>query len=87
MSLNAQGTSDMTPTSTPWSSPIKEQTQKKCETYFGLSSCVSLPKLLPSRESLVTDADFFLTNLNSTLFPGISSDIEVHSGFADEQAL
>ncbi|KAN0088313.1 Alpha/Beta hydrolase fold [Tylopilus felleus] len=38
-------------------------------------------------ESLVTDADFFLTNLNSTLFPGISSDIEVHSGFADEQAL
>lgn len=43
-------------------------------------------KLLPSRESLVTDADFFLTNLDSTLFPGISSDIKVHSGFASDQA-
>ncbi|KIJ21171.1 hypothetical protein PAXINDRAFT_165906 [Paxillus involutus ATCC 200175] len=35
---------------------------------------------------LVTDVDFFLTNLDSTLFPGISSSIEVHSGFKDEQA-
>ncbi|KIJ65380.1 hypothetical protein HYDPIDRAFT_167094 [Hydnomerulius pinastri MD-312] len=35
---------------------------------------------------LITDADFFLTNLDSTLFPGISSDIEVHSGFKDSQA-
>ncbi|KAF8968553.1 lipase [Flammula alnicola] len=35
---------------------------------------------------LVTDGDFFLTNLNSTLFPGISSSIQVHSGFADEHA-
>ncbi|KAF8555830.1 alpha/beta-hydrolase [Imleria badia] len=37
-------------------------------------------------ESLVTDADFFLTNLDSTLFPGLSSDIEVHNGFASGQA-
>ncbi|KAI6117476.1 hypothetical protein EV401DRAFT_1598778 [Pisolithus croceorrhizus] len=29
---------------------------------------------------LVTDADLFLTNLDSSLFPGISSDIEVHNG-------
>ncbi|KAI6113355.1 Alpha/Beta hydrolase protein [Pisolithus thermaeus] len=35
---------------------------------------------------LVTDADFFLTNLDSSLFPGISSDIEVHNGFMDAQA-
>ncbi|KAF9236092.1 Alpha/Beta hydrolase protein [Melanogaster broomeanus] len=35
---------------------------------------------------LITDADFFLTNLDSTLFPGISSSIEVHNGFADAQA-
>ncbi|KAF9224206.1 alpha/beta-hydrolase [Gyrodon lividus] len=35
---------------------------------------------------LVTDADFFLTNLDSTLFPGLSSSIEVHSGFKDAQA-
>jgi len=35
---------------------------------------------------LVTDVDFFLTNLNSTLFPGVSSSIQVHNGFADEHA-
>ncbi|KAG2057508.1 alpha/beta-hydrolase [Suillus hirtellus] len=34
---------------------------------------------------LITDADFFLTSLDSTLFPGISSDIEVHNGFLDAQ--
>ncbi|KAF8141368.1 Alpha/Beta hydrolase protein [Boletus edulis] len=37
-------------------------------------------------EADLTDADFFLTNVDSTLFPGISSDIEVHDGFADDQA-
>ncbi|KAF9224200.1 alpha/beta-hydrolase [Gyrodon lividus] len=37
-------------------------------------------------EPLVTDGDFFLTNLDSTLFPGLSSDIEVHNGFGDAQA-
>jgi len=35
---------------------------------------------------LVTDADIVMTTLDSTLFPGLSSDIEVHSGFADAQA-
>ncbi|KAF8909280.1 lipase [Gymnopilus junonius] len=35
---------------------------------------------------LLTDGDFFLTKLNSTLFPSVSSSIEVHSGFADEHA-
>ncbi|KAI0339395.1 lipase [Trametopsis cervina] len=34
----------------------------------------------------LTDADFFLDSLDSTLFPGVSSDVEVHSGFAKEQA-
>lgn len=34
----------------------------------------------------LTDADFFLENLNESLFPGISSSIECHSGFANEQA-
>ncbi|KAF8127693.1 Alpha/Beta hydrolase protein [Boletus edulis] len=37
-------------------------------------------------EADLTDANFFLTNLDSTLFPGISSDIQVHNGFADDQA-
>ncbi|KAI9458384.1 lipase [Lactarius psammicola] len=34
----------------------------------------------------LTDANFFLTNLDSTLFPGLSSSIQVHSGFAAEHA-
>ncbi|OAX37649.1 alpha/beta-hydrolase, partial [Rhizopogon vinicolor AM-OR11-026] len=39
-------------------------------------------KILP----LVTDGNFFLTNLDSTLFPGISSNIKVHNGFRNAQA-
>ena len=35
---------------------------------------------------ILTDADIIMTTLDSDLFPGISSDIEVHSGFADAQA-
>ncbi|KIJ21165.1 hypothetical protein PAXINDRAFT_66454 [Paxillus involutus ATCC 200175] len=35
---------------------------------------------------LVTDVDMFLTNLDSALFPGISSSIKVHNGFGDAQA-
>lgn len=34
----------------------------------------------------LTDVDITTENLNSTLFPGVSSDVWVHSGFADEQA-
>ncbi|KAJ6605839.1 lipase [Mycena sp. CBHHK59/15] len=34
----------------------------------------------------VTDADFFLESLDSTLFPGVSSSVQAHSGFANEQA-
>lgn len=37
-------------------------------------------------EADYTDVDFFLETLDSTLFPGISSSIEAHSGFANEQA-
>ncbi|KAJ7915125.1 alpha/beta-hydrolase [Mycena leptocephala] len=36
--------------------------------------------------ALLTDADFFLGGLDPTLFPGLSSSIEVHSGFANEHA-
>ncbi|KAF7289449.1 Glucan 1,3-beta-glucosidase 3 [Mycena chlorophos] len=34
----------------------------------------------------VTDTKFFLKSLNSTLFPGISSSVEAHTGFASDQA-
>lgn len=42
----------------------------------------------PSLQSLadLTDLDIPLTNLDSTLFPGLSSSIKVHSGFAAEHA-
>jgi len=36
--------------------------------------------------ALVTDADFFLESLDPTLFPGLSSSIEAHNGFLNEQA-
>ncbi|KAJ7089828.1 lipase [Mycena belliarum] len=39
-------------------------------------------KILP----LVTDSDFFLESLDPTLFPGLGSSIEAHSGFANEQS-
>ncbi|KAG6819834.1 hypothetical protein H0H93_008091 [Arthromyces matolae] len=43
---------------------------------------------IPSEfEADLTDVEFELTNLDSTLFPGISSSIEVHDGFGKEQAL
>jgi len=38
-------------------------------------------------EADLTDADFFLESLDPTLFPGLSSSIEVHNGFASEQAM
>ncbi|KAI0734043.1 Alpha/Beta hydrolase protein [Fomitopsis betulina] len=35
---------------------------------------------------LLADADAVRVNLDSKLFPGVSSDIEVHQGFADAQS-
>jgi len=37
-------------------------------------------------EADATDADLFFETLDDTFFPGISSSIETHSGFANEQA-
>lgn len=39
-------------------------------------------ELLP----LLTDADFFLEEFDTTLFPGLSSSIKAHSGFLDAQS-
>jgi len=39
-------------------------------------------KILP----LLTDLDLFLTPINPSLFHGVSSSVEVHSGFGAEQA-
>ena len=48
---------------------------------IGISEVASLMTLhsLP----LITDGDIELDILDATLFPGIDSSIEVHSGFAD----
>ncbi|KAF8167207.1 lipase class 3 family protein [Crassisporium funariophilum] len=37
-------------------------------------------------EADATDADAILESLSPTLFPGVSSSVEAHSGFANEQA-
>ncbi|KAK0484104.1 alpha/beta-hydrolase [Armillaria luteobubalina] len=37
-------------------------------------------------QPIFTDIDIILSNLDSNLFPGLSSDIEVHSGFKESQA-
>ncbi|KAI0297461.1 lipase [Multifurca ochricompacta] len=34
----------------------------------------------------LTDANFFLESLDSSLFPGVSSSVQAHNGFASEQA-
>ena len=34
----------------------------------------------------ITDSDVFLKKLDADLFPGVSSSIKAHSGFANEQA-
>ncbi|GAW07198.1 lipase class 3 family protein [Lentinula edodes] len=36
--------------------------------------------------SVITDAEFELEAVDSTLFPGVSSSVEVHDGFGKEQA-
>ncbi|KAK0485466.1 alpha/beta-hydrolase [Armillaria luteobubalina] len=45
-------------------------------------SGTDITKLQP----IFTDIDIILSNLDGNLFPGLSSDIEVHSGFKESQA-
>lgn len=37
-------------------------------------------------EAALTDADFFLDNLSTSLFPGVSSSVKAHDGFLNEHA-
>ncbi|KAF8688480.1 Lipase (class 3), partial [Rhizoctonia solani] len=37
-------------------------------------------------EAFLTNANFFQNNLNSTLFPGVSTEAKAHGGFVDAQA-
>ena len=42
--------------------------------------------MLHNSLALLTDVDLILGGLDSSLFPGLSSDIEVHSGFRNDQS-
>ena len=71
------------------SSPTKEPTPPKCACpSLSLSHFhpITRPSTHPTSLADLTDVDFFLGSLDATLFPGISSSIQVHSGFRDEQA-
>ncbi|THV02163.1 alpha/beta-hydrolase [Dendrothele bispora CBS 962.96] len=37
-------------------------------------------------ESVLTDSNFFLDGLDSSLFPGVPSSMKIHNGFGDEHA-
>ncbi|KAG6909905.1 hypothetical protein DXG01_014425 [Tephrocybe rancida] len=55
--------------------------------YCFQSACLSLLSFLQAPSlPIVTDGSFVLTGLDSTLFPGLSSDIKVHNGFGESQA-
>nr|GAT53480.1 predicted protein [Mycena chlorophos] len=54
----------------------------KLETVIVAHQGTNTSQLLP----VLTDASFVLESLNATLFPGVSSSVKAHSGFANEQA-
>ena len=47
-------------------------------------SQVSNLSLLKTRFSDLTDVDLLMRTLDSKLFPGVSSSVQVHEGFRDE---
>src|ERR1700722_12887301 len=51
-----------------------------------LHQVINTSDILPSSLSVLTDIDVILENLNPILFPGLSSSIKVHSGFAFEHS-
>lgn len=53
----------------------------QCNLYSAVPSCLLFHSL-----PIITDLDFFLESLDSSLFPGIGSTIKVHSGFKESQA-
>jgi hypothetical protein len=69
------------------SSLIKEPILRECQCNPNTAStkCSRFIRCVCS-EAVATDADILLESLDATLFPGVSSSIEVHSGFANEQA-
>ena len=72
------------------SSVMKEPIRLKCQ-YTSNSSTGTTPTkrltiYLMCSQAIATDAEIFLENLDSTLFPGVSTSVLVHTGFSNEQA-
>jgi predicted lipase len=44
-----------------------------------------VPVLTHRSSSILNDAEFAFTSMNTTLFPGVSDDVQVHDGFAYTQ--
>ena len=72
----------------PSSSPIKEQMLPDCQCNPNTPLNKKVDNFIRyvCREADTTDADILLESLDPTLFPGVSTSIEAHSGFANEQA-
>lgn len=51
-----------------------------------MRTCNKQRLMCPKSEALATDANVILESLNPSLFPGVPSSVEAHSGFAGEQA-
>ena len=67
-------------------SRIKEPIPRKCKIIFLTKFPDCLRLSYPLSLADLTDASIFPEKPNPLLFPGISSGVEVHSGFANEQA-
>ncbi|KAF8336196.1 Alpha/Beta hydrolase protein [Amanita rubescens] len=56
------------------------------------ANCRATPDFIPvasggdGADAIATDVDVFPKKLNTALFPGVPSSVQVHSGFANEQA-
>ncbi len=57
---------------------------RNCKYFFYTTSIHSF--IYSQSLSLLTDANFIMTPLNPTLFPGVSSSVLAHQGFLDAQA-
>ncbi|KAG6810178.1 hypothetical protein H0H92_012969 [Tricholoma furcatifolium] len=65
---------------------IRELIPQNCQFKSVLISLHIVNACPITSEADLTDVEVVMSSLDSTLFPGLSSSIEVHDGFQDEQA-
>lgn len=83
LTIPLQTMSVIGPPPTLSSSPTRALIPPNCNSFFPLLDYIRLPS---HSLSDLTDVNIVMKNLDSTLFPGVDSSIQVHSGFADEHA-